>query len=117
MCILFSSAVSQAEQIVYSTESSLEEENDAIVRQVVATHNKSLQSSDDGMLRKFRSMPHVMRSFFQSDSGSSSNSGSNANCCGSDGKPNKIDVATCISSIANVSVSCRYHVTVLEKEV
>ena len=81
MCLLFISifVVSQAEQIVYSTESSLEEENNAIVKQVVATHNKSLQSSGDEKLRKFRSMPHVMRSFFQSGSTS-----------GSDGKPNKM---------------------------
>ena len=85
------SAVSQAEQIVYSTESLLEEENDAIVKQVVATHNKSLQSSSDGKLRKFRSMPHVMRSFFQSSSDSSS-SGNTTNCCDSDGKPNNMHI-------------------------
>ena len=91
--VYFLHAVSQAEQIIYSTESCLEEENDAIVKQVVASHNKSLQSSSDtGKLRKFRSMPHVMRSFFQSGTSSgSSSSGSNDNYSGSDGKPNKIN--------------------------
>ena len=78
--------VSQVEQIVYSTESSLEEENEAIVRQVVATHNKCLQTgSINGELRKFRSMPHVMRSFFQS--GSSSSCRNSGSCDGNDGKP------------------------------
>lgn len=68
---------------MYSTESSLEEENDAVVKQAVATHNKSVNSNDDGTLRKFRSMPHIMRSFFQSDSGSNNSS----DCCDSEGKP------------------------------
>ena len=88
-------AVAQVEQIIYSTESSLEEENEAIVKQVVATHNKAVHSNDDGTLRKFQSMPHVMRSFFQSDTSSSNSS----DCCDSEGKPYKLYTLQCFITI------------------
>lgn len=105
--------VTQVEQIVYSTESFLEEENDAIVKQVVVTHNKSLQSDNDKKLRKFRSMPHVMRSFFQSGSSSSSND----NCCdGNISQTSHIPYNPLMFS-PTAKISSRYHIAVLEKEV
>lgn len=113
---VLSFAVSQVEQIVYSTESSLDEENDAIVKQVVATHNKAVQSGNDETLRKFRSMPHVMRSFFQSGSSGSSSNG-NTKSCSNDGKPLKMCTLQYFIINYNVSASCRYRIAVLEKEV
>jgi len=74
--LLFLLLVSQASWVVYFTESALEEENGSIVKQAIASHNKTVRDmKHDRTLRKFQSMPHIMRSFFSNNDGYCSDDG------------------------------------------
>ena len=73
---LFLLLVSQASWIVYFTESALEEENGGIVKHTITTHSKTVRELKHvSTLRKFQSMPHIMRSFFSSNDGYCSDDG------------------------------------------